>query len=656
MKKVFMSIINWFKNHLPSERRLIQLYAALLYNANIKGFITGSIFKGNTKIACVPGLNCYSCPGAVGACPLGSLQNALASTKQKAPYYVIGIIMLYGLMLGRTICGFLCPMGLLQELLHKIPTPKINKSTITRVLSYFKYVLLFVLVIVFPIMYSVNNLPLPGFCKYICPAGIVEGAFGLIIHPTNTNTMLSILDIIFSWKFCLLVFFIVMCIFMYRFFCRFICPLGALYGFFNRLSFIGVTVNQDTCTNCGLCIKACKMDVHKVGDHECINCGECISSCPTKAISFKGSQIFLHKNQIDVPVNKETISLDTINESNKIPENKNEDFEKVVAKRKKIFKITSWSVAGAVLVGALVYFNFIYDDNNTSHSEIGDTCEKFYVSSYLDNEIIQIGKYQDSRIILYFYDSLNENDFTNLETLQEKYTDLEIITIHSYQGHEDVRSYINTNYSDSKLIFTYDDENNSAFNSFKSLTYPSTVLLGKNNIINFKENGSFNEEKFDSILSTGKNIGNKIGDILPNYELPYYNKEGNFAINNNRGKITIMNFWATWCGPCVEELPEFDEIAKEFINEVEVVAIHSIYIDKDVASFIQEQNGWSNFTLSFAQDDQNNPYYDRVIDGLGVNGIPNTFIIDQDGVITHFYPEKVSYATLKSNIEEILQK
>ena len=89
----------------PSTRRLIQLYSALLHNAHMKGFIDGEIYQGKAKYACVPGFNCYSCPGAVGACPLGSIQNALASTGHRAGWYVMGIIMLFGVILGRTICG-----------------------------------------------------------------------------------------------------------------------------------------------------------------------------------------------------------------------------------------------------------------------------------------------------------------------------------------------------------------------------------------------------------------------------------------------------------------------------------------------------------------------------------------------------------------------
>lgn len=140
----------WWSAHKPTRRRLIQLYAALLYNAHAKGFLKGEIYTGPLKNLCVPGLNCYSCPGAIGACPLGALQNALASSGSRGPWYVLGILMLLGLTFGRTICGWLCPMGLIQELLHKLPTPKLQKSRATRLLSCLKYVLLAVLVIILP--------------------------------------------------------------------------------------------------------------------------------------------------------------------------------------------------------------------------------------------------------------------------------------------------------------------------------------------------------------------------------------------------------------------------------------------------------------------------------------------------------------------------
>lgn len=287
----------WWQTHKPSQRRLIQLYTALLYNANLKGFVQGEIYTGGTKNLCVPGFNCYSCPGAIGACPLGSLQNALASSGTRAPYYVLGVLMLFGLTLGRVICGFLCPLGMVQELLYKVPTPKVKKSRFTRVLSYLKYVILAVFVIIIPLMYSLQSYPVPAFCKYICPAGTFEGAIGLLSNPVNADKF-SMLGILFTRKFAIMIGIAVACIFIYRAFCRFLCPLGAIYGLFAKVALLGVKVDQPKCTDCGLCVSHCKVDIRHVGDHECVQCGECRSVCPTGAITWKGSKIFLRGQEV----------------------------------------------------------------------------------------------------------------------------------------------------------------------------------------------------------------------------------------------------------------------------------------------------------------------------------------------------------------------
>lgn len=300
MKKFFGKVKKWIVNHVPTKRRIIQLYSALLHNAYIKGFITGDMYLGNTKKMCVPGLNCYSCPGAIGACPLGSLQNAMIESSVRTPSYVLGILALFALMLGRTICGWLCPVGLGQDLLYKIKTPKIKKSKATRALSYLKYFILVALVVIVPLMFTV-----PGFCEFICPAGTMAG---ILSFPNNPD-WLADLGPFFTWKFMLLIIIVVLSIFCYRTFCRFLCPLGALYGFFNKIALLGVKLDKTKCTDCGLCQGVCPMDIKTVGDHECIQCGKCISVCPTKAISWKGSKLFVKKNETQAPVVTESHNI-----------------------------------------------------------------------------------------------------------------------------------------------------------------------------------------------------------------------------------------------------------------------------------------------------------------------------------------------------------
>ena len=301
-----MSLREHFKRF---SRRYVQLMAAVLYNCNVKGFASGRIWKGSSKGVCAPGLNCYSCPGAVVSCPLGSLQTALLSSKYKFPYYILGTLLLMGLFLGRFICGFLCPFGLIQELLHKLPTPKLEKNKATRVMTLAKYVILVLLVIVVPIFYSA-----PGFCKFICPAGTVEAGIPLTLLQEQLRSMLGFL---FGWKVAVLLAILGFCIFAYRGFCRFICPLGAIYSFFQPISFFGIQVDEDKCIHCDACVRNCKMDVKKVCDRECIQCGDCIKHCPTDAIHMGVRKLNKKKRALQIALFVLTIALLTIGIKNR---------------------------------------------------------------------------------------------------------------------------------------------------------------------------------------------------------------------------------------------------------------------------------------------------------------------------------------------------
>jgi len=243
----------------------------------------GKIYKGSGKGICVPGLNCYSCPGAVASCPLGSLQTALTNIGSKWPLYIIGTLMLFGILFGRAICAFLCPFGLIQELLYKIPSPKINKNRWTRRLSWLKYGILLVFVILLPIITLMQDkVAVPAFCKFICPAGTLEGGIPLALLNENIR---NIIGPLFNWKVFLLVVILAAAVFIYRFFCRFLCPLGAIYSLFNRYALFGITVDEGKCTKCKSCVRSCKLDVYYINDRECIRCGECQKSCHFDAVS-----------------------------------------------------------------------------------------------------------------------------------------------------------------------------------------------------------------------------------------------------------------------------------------------------------------------------------------------------------------------------------
>ena len=266
------------------KRHVIQLLAALLYNLDFQGFASGQINQGQLKSVCVPGLNCYSCPGAVGACPVGALQGALVASGRSLPFYVVGLLLAFGALLGRTVCGWLCPFGFIQDLLDKIPVPKIRKGAWSRRLSWLKYVVLAGLVVVAPlVLLAVTGVGTPAFCSWLCPAGTLEAGVPLLGMNEDLRAMIGPL---FSWKAAVLIVVVALCVFMYRPFCRFLCPLGALYSFFNRFALLRWTVDETSCTHCGSCVASCKMDVMKVSDRECIQCGACARVCEQGAIRF----------------------------------------------------------------------------------------------------------------------------------------------------------------------------------------------------------------------------------------------------------------------------------------------------------------------------------------------------------------------------------
>ena len=266
-------------------RHGIQALWALLTNSHLSGFVTGKIYTGKLKNVCVPGLNCYSCPGATGACPIGSLQAVIGSWNFKMAYYVVGFLIFVGALLGRLVCGFLCPFGLIQDLLNKIPFPKkIRTFRGDKLLRKLKYIIFLVFVILLPMfVVDIMGQGAPYFCKLICPAGTLEGGLPLVLL---NRSMRSAVGWLYIWKNVILVITIILTILIYRPFCKYICPLGAFYSLFNRIAVFGMQVDSRKCTACQRCVRSCLMDCKRVGDRECIVCGKCRQSCPTEAISL----------------------------------------------------------------------------------------------------------------------------------------------------------------------------------------------------------------------------------------------------------------------------------------------------------------------------------------------------------------------------------
>ena len=275
-----------------SFRHTLQALWGIVTNSFYTGFLKGRIYTGKLKYLCVPGLNCYSCPGALGSCPIGALQSVLGSGNHKFAFYVVGFLMLIGAICGRFVCGWLCPFGLVQDLLHKIPFPKkVGTFKADKALRHLKYIILALFVIILP-MFALDeyNMSDPWFCKYICPAGTLEGGVPLAVLNEGIREAIGWL---YAYKVAILVILLIASVIIYRPFCKYICPLGAIYSFFNKIAVFRLRCDESKCVSCGKCAKECKMNVDptKMPDSaECIRCGKCINECPADALKISAKK------------------------------------------------------------------------------------------------------------------------------------------------------------------------------------------------------------------------------------------------------------------------------------------------------------------------------------------------------------------------------
>ena len=260
------------------KRKIIQIAAFGYSNTYLRNFAGGQLYKGRWKQFCNPGMNCYSCPAARLSCPIGAMQAVGGAMNFNISFYVTGFVLAVGVVFGRAVCGYICPFGLIQELLYKIPSPK---RKLWKGFTYVKYVLLVFFVLLFPVL--ITN----AYCEYICPVGTLEGGLPLLAtHPE----LRKVIGTLFSVKAVILVLTLIGCVVICRFFCKVMCPLGAIYGILNKISIYHMEVDKERCISCGKCRGVCPMDVDPVNtpdSAECIRCGKCTVSCPENVLSLR---------------------------------------------------------------------------------------------------------------------------------------------------------------------------------------------------------------------------------------------------------------------------------------------------------------------------------------------------------------------------------
>jgi thiol-disulfide isomerase/thioredoxin/Fe-S-cluster-containing hydrogenase component 2 len=304
-------------------------------------------------------------------------------------------------------------------------------------------------------------------------------------------------------------------VFIYRFFCRVLCPLGALYGLFNKFAFFGIKLDRPKCVDCGKCISKCKMDIKEVGDHECINCGECISVCPTKAIEWRGGKIILPDNEI--------------------PEDATDEEKAAIEKRRKkrtaALKIVAAVLSLSLLGGALYYYNFVdeipssniipgtddEDDGIPVGNRVNQKCPTIplsYVNGY-GNGTLDIKSLRGKVVVINFWgtwcDSCKE-ELPHFSEVAGEYStdDVIFVTVHTSgtRGAEIPEEYIASKdyLHSSNMLFVMDKqlEGSQADEYYTALggrgSYPMTLVLDERGVITAKKVGKMDYTELKSAV------------------------------------------------------------------------------------------------------------------------------------------------------------
>ncbi|MCU0722864.1 MAG: 4Fe-4S binding protein [Planctomycetes bacterium] len=231
---------------------------------------------------CVPVMNCWSCPLAAFACPVGAVGQFLA--RGLVPFLSLGILVVTGVLVGRLLCGWACPFGLVQDLMFKIPSRW--KLRTPQALRWVKYGLLVAMVIAIPLLFGVSGGADEAsgyfYCKW-CPAGTLEASI-----PVNVQMALDpegkkgfgdmVLGYLGSVKFWIAIAFLGSFVVFYRPFCKVACPIGAFLGLFNPVSFLKIGQKRGNCRACMGCADDCPVIPDVVASDnppECIRCYRC---------------------------------------------------------------------------------------------------------------------------------------------------------------------------------------------------------------------------------------------------------------------------------------------------------------------------------------------------------------------------------------------
>jgi len=244
---------------------------------------------------------CVGSPGAWAQCPLKILEVGFIGLEFSLVMllYLIGFLVLEGLLIGRGVCGWACPVGFIQEVLYKVrKVPmsiiKMFKGVGEKGADVFSFVpvppryLKYLVLLLIPVTSWITGRVL--FTEIDPIGGLTATIPALLSGKWTPGTYFPI-------KILLVLVFLIMSFIVMRAWCRFLCPLGAMLSPLNKVSMLKVDYDEEKCTQCKACVRACpmKIDVPNMDrDTECIICGRCVSACKFDSLhmSFLGKKLF----------------------------------------------------------------------------------------------------------------------------------------------------------------------------------------------------------------------------------------------------------------------------------------------------------------------------------------------------------------------------
>lgn len=240
-------------------RRLVQI-AALA--------VTGEwLVTGLTRCPfAVPFVSCTACP--LTECPGRYL-----------PVPAIGVALLSALLAGRVFCGWACPMGFVEDLLGRIPKLKaLTCPPFARVERWLKpagyAVVLLVVYLVVTVHLSAER-PYPYVVRSSSVLNLDAAESAVALGAAQYRVRLWILVPV-----------LVLSVLVTRFWCRYLCPLGAVLGVFNRFSWFAIRWERQDMPHCGKYPRECIQHTTP-GTSDCVLCGECMQGCPRRLLSWR---------------------------------------------------------------------------------------------------------------------------------------------------------------------------------------------------------------------------------------------------------------------------------------------------------------------------------------------------------------------------------